>query len=84
MTMPDCEVTERQFYVILLLRNICPFGTKVVVKRRKICDCALVEKSKGLTFRTTVYNCKHRDMLEATLSDQSFDVGNISVIINTY
>lgn len=83
MSMPDSEICNDSFTIKLQLLNTSNFNTKVTVKRKKICDCKIVEIAQGLSFRTAVYDCPHRELVALNLSNDTFEVQTLIFIVDT-
>ncbi|RZC40393.1 uncharacterized protein BDFB_001112, partial [Asbolus verrucosus] len=67
--VPDCEVSDKLFYAIFLIQNICNIDTKLHLKRQQLCDCKPKESHKSFTFRQKVYECPHKNMFTMEISD---------------
>lgn len=74
--IPNFEQCDQTFIISLLVTNLSEFQTSMDIKRKKVCDCELVEVSKGISFRSKVYDCIHRKMLKMEIeeSEQHFQV----------
>ncbi|KAL1490094.1 hypothetical protein ABEB36_012836 [Hypothenemus hampei] len=74
LRMPECEIQEKQYFVILALTNISDFDTEVTIKRKQICHCKMEETSESVFERKTSFKCPHRGVLEVELQDNKFHV----------
>lgn len=72
--LPDFEESLERFKIVLLLQNVTQFPTDVIIKRKKICECRLVELSVKMTFSKKGYDCIHREMFSMIMEELKFEV----------
>lgn len=72
--VPDSEVSDKLFYVIFSIKNVSSIYTRLVLKRRQVCDCKLKETNDSFTFRHKVFDCPHKDMLTMEIGSPSLPV----------
>lgn len=71
---PGNEVNDEILTANLFLYNTSNFETDLVLKRKQLCQCKLVEVSQGISFRSNIYDCPHRYLFNLELADQHFYV----------
>ncbi|CAH2008194.1 unnamed protein product [Acanthoscelides obtectus] len=67
--LPDCEVGENVFSVVLLIANVTQFDVDVSLKRIKLCDCVQKQVQTSINKTKLDYDCPHREMLTMKLQE---------------
>lgn len=72
--LPESQLGEEKFEAVWVLKNTSSFDTYLSLKRQKMCDCPLLERTAGLTIRSLAYECRHRSLFSMSLSGNVFQV----------
>ncbi|XP_030757209.1 uncharacterized protein LOC115883072 isoform X2 [Sitophilus oryzae] len=79
--LPECEITTKEFYMVLFLTNSTNFPTEIVLKRKQMCSCALVEKkTSGFHERKLEYDCIHKEIVSLELSNNKIAPNGIGYL----
>ncbi|XP_044262850.1 uncharacterized protein LOC123010203 isoform X2 [Tribolium madens] len=69
LCVPDCEISQKLFYLVFVIKNVSNADMRVALKRRKVCDCEQKQSDESLTFRIKVYDCPHKDLFSLELTN---------------
>ncbi|XP_008198203.3 uncharacterized protein LOC103314308 isoform X1 [Tribolium castaneum] len=69
LCVPDCEMSQKLYYLVFVVKNVSNAHMRVALKRRKICDCEQRQSEESLTFRIKVYDCPHKDLFTLELAN---------------
>lgn len=74
LCVPECEVSDKLYYLSFVIKNVSCFETKLHLKRKQICDCKQKQSNDSVTFRIKYFDCPHKDLFTMQIASSYFPV----------
>lgn len=74
IALPDYEMGDENYFATFVIKNITIANAHIKLKSHRLCDCKPFKRIRRLSVQETVLECRHKDMLKLTLSEELIEV----------